>query len=1104
MTDSDTERPRHGRGRRFVLGSIVGALALTLSLALVAVAALGALAASETRLAFPAGLVARIEDRIDARLTDMDIELGDVSVMLDRRLVPRLFLEGVSLRDAGGADLAELAEVGVAIDAGALLSGRVAPRILRVAGARLVVRRDARGRFEFTFGGGGDAMRFDNPGAVLDAVEARLAAPPFDRVESVTLYGTQVSLEDARSSRVWQLTDGNAELHRQAGGVALSVAADLFNGGDDLARLEADLSTAGDDGSARARIALDGIEARDIAAQSPVLSVLRVLDAPLSARLEARLGPDGTLGGLDGTLEIGAGALNPRAETRPIPFDSARVDFGYDPARKRIDMTELKLVSDDASGRASGHAYLTELGPGGMPGALLVQIAVQEARIGAATLFADPVTVTDGSADLRLRLNPLTVEVGRWSLPGPGGGPEETVAGTARVVAGPDGWRADLDLGTGRLAADRLAELWPLPVARMARNWFANRVSGGVVLSPRLALRFRPGMDRPEVGVTFGFEGADVRAVDFMPPVTRAAGYGSLFDGRFAVRMDAGRMAPEGRGAVDLAGSTFSIPDMRQQPAEGVLDLAADGPLGSVLALIDRPPLRLLDRVGRGPDLATGRVTGTTRIALPLRRGVTPQDITYDAKGEIRDFASDSAVPGRELAADRLAVTVDRQAIRAEGQATLDGVGFDGTWRQALSGEDAGTGRVEGHVALSPDGLRRFGVTLPDGLVSGSGQGDLTVRLGDGVPRIALASDLRGIGLRIAAVNWSKPAAAGGTFRLSGRLGKVPQIDRLSLEAPGLSARGRVELSAGPAFRALRLDRVALGGWLDGAVTVAARGPGQPPAISVTGGRVDLRRAQLGGSGSGSGGGTARGPVTLRLDRLTITDTLALTAAAVDLAPGRGLSGAFSGRMNGGVGVSGTLTGEAGGVAVQLASADAGALLRDAGLFRRVEGGRLNLTLRPTGARGTYDGQVRVTDPVLRDAPAIAELLSAISVVGLLEQLGGAGIPFDEVSAEFRLSPRQITLYRSSATGNSLGLSMDGVYDPVTRRMDMQGVVSPVYLLNRVGAIFTRRGEGLFGVNFTLKGPVSDPSVGVNPLSILTPGMFRDIFRRPPPARPSQ
>jgi hypothetical protein len=63
----------------------------------------------------------------------------------------------------------------------------------------------------------------------------------------------------------------------------------------------------------------------------------------------------------------------------------------------------------------------------------------------------------------------------------------------------------------------------------------------------------------------------------------------------------------------------------------------------------------------------------------------------------------------------------------------------------------------------------------------------------------------------------------------------------------------------------------------------------------------------------------------------------------------------------------------------------------------------------------------------------------------------------------------------------------------------MSGVVSPIYLLNGIGSILTRKGEGLFGFAFGLKGTAAEPDVQVNPLSILTPGMFRELFRAPPP-----
>jgi len=59
--------------------------------------------------------------------------------------------------------------------------------------------------------------------------------------------------------------------------------------------------------------------------------------------------------------------------------------------------------------------------------------------------------------------------------------------------------------------------------------------------------------------------------------------------------------------------------------------------------------------------------------------------------------------------------------------------------------------------------------------------------------------------------------------------------------------------------------------------------------------------------------------------------------------------------------------------------------------------------------------------------------------------------------------------------------------------------VSPFYLVNQIGSVLTRRGEGLIGFNFNIRGTTDNPSVSVNPLSALTPGMFREIFRRAPP-----
>jgi hypothetical protein len=168
--------------------------------------------------------------------------------------------------------------------------------------------------------------------------------------------------------------------------------------------------------------------------------------------------------------------------------------------------------------------------------------------------------------------------------------------------------------------------------------------------------------------------------------------------------------------------------------------------------------------------------------------------------------------------------------------------------------------------------------------------------------------------------------------------------------------------------------------------------------------------------------------------------------------------------------------------------------------LREARGGTLDLRLTPAGPPGSFDGVLAISDLRINDAPALAALLNTISVVGLLEQFNGQGLHFSDVDARFRLTPERLTLLESSAVGASAGISMDGYFDLARKTLDMQGVLSPVYVLNALGGALTpRRGEGLFGFNFTLSGPASDPSVTVNPLSALTPGFLRELFRRASP-----
>jgi hypothetical protein len=324
--------------------------------------------------------------------------------------------------------------------------------------------------------------------------------------------------------------------------------------------------------------------------------------------------------------------------------------------------------------------------------------------------------------------------------------------------------------------------------------------------------------------------------------------------GRFVLVVDEGTMMAPAGGLLDASGTVFAIEDVTARPGRATLDLQVSGAAEAVLSTLALPPVRLSDRTGLPADVVAGRVAGTARVSFPMQRDVPPDAIDWQATATVQDVESSTLVPGRTLAATVLDLAADRTEVAILGTAELDGVPVTGRFHQIISPDGDGS-RVEGRVALTSEALETFGIVLPPGTVSGAGSGDLVLTLArDTAPAFSLTSDLSGLTLALPELGWRKAPGTEGRLRVEGRLGPVPQVSRLVLEASGLLAEGQVDLGAGGVFEALRLSRLRVGRWLDGPVTLASRGAGFVPAISVTGGALDLRRLPDTGPGSGQGG----------------------------------------------------------------------------------------------------------------------------------------------------------------------------------------------------------------------------------------------------------
>lgn len=1074
-------RRRHGRVGLGMVSSLVFAAAI-----------LGVLflSLSGRSMPVPEALRARIEAGVNSRMGAGQVRLGSIDLAVGRDGIPRVLLSDIAIGNPADGIVAVLNDLQARLSPGRLLQGELAVADLELSGAQVTLRRTASGEFAFASGGQKTEGSARSVPELLNFVDALLETPALSSLEDVEAGGIVLSLEDARSGRIWQATNATLILRRTGRATTMTLVSDVFNGTDDVAGIQLSMARNLATSGVTLGATVTRMPAADIALQTPVLAWLGVLDAPLSGSVRTEIGADGKVSSFAGTLDIAAGALQPRPDVPPVAFSSARAYFTFDPARQRIDFSDIAVVSEEARLTATGHTYLTEL-TGPWPAAFIGQFNVARLDYEGGGVFEAPVSVANLLADLRLRLDPFTVEIGQLALDQD----ETQIRASGRVTAEADGWHVALDATTPAVTSERVLGYWPVIVSPITRRWLSRNLETGVLRNVSAGLRYKTG-EKPDAILSFEFEDGVARFLDQMPPLIGASGRAALLDRRFTLALETGRVDTGARGVLDAAGSVFSVPDTRPRPTMGEIALRAEGPLAAALEVLDRPPLRIMERAGRTPDLAVGRALAEARIVLPLTDRVPREAVDYRVSAVLSEVSSGRIARGRNLTSERLELTADRKEVRMEGPMRLDGVPVTARWRQPLGEGAAGGGLVEGTIALSDASAKALDIPLPDGMIGGQGIGTFRLDLpGVGAPRLALTSDLAGLSLRIDGLGWSKAAAETGDFRLDAVLSEVPTVEGVSLSAPGLALDGRLVMGAEGRFQSAVLESVQVGDWLDGSVEIAARGPGQAPAVKVTGGRMDVRRLPGGDNGPGDGA-----PIEVALNELVVSDGISLAPLRGVFQRDRaGLSGDFEGRVNGGTAVQGAIAPANAGTAIRLRASDAGGVIRDAGLTPNAQQGSLDLVLTPVvGAPGgTYDGQFLIENVRLRKAPLLGDLLDAISVVGLLDQLAGPGILFNSVDGTFLLTRNRLTLTEAAAVGGSLGISADGVYDFVARQVDFRGVISPVYFVNGIGAAMTRRGEGLFGFNYRMTGPAADPQTSVNPLSILAPGALRRIFRRP-------
>ena len=179
-----------------------------------------------------------------------------------------------------------------------------------------------------------------------------------------------------------------------------------------------------------------------------------------------------------------------------------------------------------------------------------------------------------------------------------------------------------------------------------------------------------------------------------------------------------------------------------------------------------------------------------------------------------------------------------------------------------------------------------------------------------------------------------------------------------------------------------------------------------------------------------------------------------------------------------------------------------GVALQGMGFGSGVKGGRIEINGESTAADPrTISGKIKLDSFVVTDLPVLARLLSAVSPFGFMDLITGDA-EFDRLNANYKWKGDDVELSKLRAAGSVVGINLDGHLNIETGQASLYGTLVPFSFVNSIigsipllGDVITGgSGGGIIAASFGVSGSLANPSISVNPVSLLTPGILRSIF----------
>ncbi len=1034
-----------------------------------------------------------IEDKVAENSDAFEIEMSAGGLSKgDSFFNPKIVFQDVKVRQKQGAPIISLPYVYADSNIVTGLSPEDASGRLSVDSATLFLWRDSQGHFNFL---NKDDENTAFSGTFDQVVDGFFDLPIAKNIQSFNMNNIALSYVDGMIGKRFHLNNGEIKINvvDQELMIATSIELPRTDKKPSLIRFSGRRTR----GNATSDITfkIDNANPVQLANQVPAFDWLRNIEAETSAAFVVELDENARPIQMNGVLDLGAGRLRETPSNSAASFKNAKGYFEFDASQDVLKFTNFNIETTLGNITGAGTSALKRDLTGQVIGADM-SAEIEQLSFVNKEMFQDVLEFQNGRANATLDFDPLHITINKAVI----NHGDLSIVTSGDLWAREEYWQSKFDLRLDQISADQIKLFWPQTYIPKTRRWVSSNLQQGLVSDLTGFINQQDG--KTQFDFKFAFDDVTTGLVATMPPMFDGQGEGNLNTEQLTLNLSKGFLTPENGKPLNLAGSLFHIADINVRPAIGQITLSAQGELSSGLKALDIPKFRYIEKFGKTTDVANGHASVLGWLQVPLIKGAKQSEIKFDIAGTASNVISTKLIKGRKLTAKQVAISARDVGISMSGDAVVDGVPASFDWTQSFVDNPEKRGNLNSRITLNQSTLDAFNIALPKGSFAGSTPAQFSVKLLPKQPAsFKLASDLKGAILSVGSLGWRKGKNAKGQLSVSGRLDTPISVDNVSIKASGLTADGKILLHENGSFDEAVFPSVKVDKWLSTSVSIS--GTGTSATTTLKGGSMDLRQFDIGGAGGGKAG-----PLNISLDRLRLTDDLSLTSFNAVIKRNGAPTGTFTARVNKGARITGTISRGKKGAKIVVTGKDAGAILRSAGFFDNISGGDMRLELDPTDEDGVFKGNFQASNFRMKHSNSMAALLDGISVVGLLQKMEEGGIQFDKAKGWFELRPEGVRLVEVSLVGVSMGISLQGWYASKTKTVDFDGVVTPLYAVNGAleriaGKLFGRqKGEGVFSFVYTMKGPAAGPKVKVKPLSILTPGVFRQIFRQDIPAPP--